>query len=266
MAVGRDLEKLVLIRSFMKILTVIFLMALSSFALAQENTCCFCFGDLSDPKLEKSCARWLKENKKDCSYSQKFEHYESYDNYLEPYGYKLNSEVRCENLKLYGAFHGLSDSYRDIVKLVANTTKNYSPRKVQYDGFSCLVFNNVEQVENWMMALTQKYPEVEFDISGNQNLGAVTSIPLFYKPKEVEAMSSKVTFKAHNSVVEKSFGACSAPGNCFYANFDRGAESDSNLKTCMHQGQESTQRCCEKKKGLNGTKGFWSNPGEDCQK
>lgn len=243
----------------MKTLLILFMLLFSALAFAQnEVSCCICAADLSDISTSKECARWLKENRKECSYQKQLPHYMSY-------AYSLDENVRCESMKVFAAYHGLSRTYYHTFFLIQDLVENYDPKEVSFDGSTCLIFNNVDKVQDSAKRLSKLFPQVYFDLSGNQNLGAVFSIPLIYRPKETMSMSSKMTVKAKNGQVETSFGACSKPnGKCFFADSDVGATNDSNTKFCMEENKLTTQMCCLRKKIVNGVNGLWSNPGEIC--
>ena len=243
----------------MKTLLILFFALFSSLAVAQnEDSCCLCAADLSDSSTSKECARWLKENKSSCSYRKELPHFMSY-------AYKLDENVRCESLNIYAAFHGLSSYYYHTFFLIEDLIENYDPKEVSFDGSTCLIFNNVEKIQENAKRISKRYPQIYFDLSGNQNEGAVLFIPLIYRPKETMSMSSKMNVKAKNGRVETSFGTCSKKnGRCFFNKQDVGATNDSNTKFCMEENEVTTQVCCPKKIVTNGVNGFWSRPGEAC--
>lgn len=224
--------------------------------LQQVETCCLCFADRDDAQSTgDECARWLKDNgaRLGCQYSQVMRNRTDLG---------FNPFLRCERVEAYGAFHGQSFMYQDVLEIPRSIAKKLDPHEVNYDGSSCMVFNNVELVQAEVQRLAHDYPQTRFDLRGNQNEGGVAYL-MFSRPKEIASISSKAEFIGLNGQVETRFDACSKVGNeCYMVYDDRGATNDSNLKFCTSDGQVVEQACCAKgKKHI----GHWLVPGQACK-
>lgn len=235
---------------------ILILLLMNSFlarAIVQKKSCCVCFPDKDDYSTTKECGRWLKENKKNCDYSKMLDHFMDY---------KLNQAMQCEKVNVYGAYHGYSYRYIHTFNIINDVTRAFNPRELKFDASSCLIFNNVEKIEESVKRLIRDFPQVDFVISGNQNNGTVFNIPGIIKPKEMESFSSKITFKVSNRKVTTVFAACTKAGKtCDHAARDVGATNDSNSKFCKFENRVVSQSCCNP--NFRGY-GRWSRPGEAC--
>lgn len=237
------------------ILIILLMTSFLAQALVQKESCCVCFPDKDDYNTTEECGRWLKENGKNCAYTKKLDHF---------MGYSLNKDLSCEKVNIYGAYHGYSYRYIHTFNIINDVTRAFDPKEVKFDASTCLIFNNIEKVEESVKRLIRDFPQVNFDISGNQNNGVVLRLPIIYMPKEMPSMSSKVTFKVTNLKMEVIFAPCTNVGKqCDIVDKDVGATNDSNMKFCTLNNEVVSQSCCNK--GLNGY-GRWAIPGESCQK
>lgn len=241
----------------MKLLILLLLLMTTTLtqAYVQQDSCCVCVPDKNDYSTTEECERWLKDNGKNCTYTKKLDHFMEYS---------LNGALRCEKVNIYGAYHGYSYRYIHTFNIINDVTRAFDPKEVTFDASTCLIFNNIEKVEESVKRLIRTFPQVDFDISGNQNNGVVLRIPIVYMPKEVPSMASKVTFKVTNRKMEVIYAACTKAGKqCDIVDKDVGATNDSNTKFCTLNNEVVSQSCCNK--GFNGY-GRWSIPGESCQK
>ncbi len=243
-----------------KIILFSVLFSMISFAQASiEESCCFCIADTSDKTTIPECQRWLKDNRKSLGCTRN-EIIASHSDV------KFEQELSCRKVSAYGANHGLSYFYTTVFQFAAKAAKNLSPVEVNYDGSTCLVFNNVEIVEKEAVKLSEQYPDVNFSLTGNQNVGVVKYLQLFgigSKPKEMVGMSSKMIVRAQGGTVEADYADCSrAKSRCGIAEYDIGATSDSNTKFCREGNEIITQKCCAPPKASFGK---WSFPGMECE-
>jgi hypothetical protein len=243
-----------------RIIFVSVILSLVSFAHAAiEESCCFCIADPSDKSTTAECQRWIKDNKKSLECTRK-EIIRSHDDVsFEP-------GLSCRKVSAYGANHGLSYFYTTVFQFATKAAKNLSPVELSYDGSTCLVFNNVDIVEKEALKLSNQYPDVNFHLAGNQNVGVVRYLQIFgigSKPKEMVGMSSKMIVRAQGGMVEVDYADCSRPkGRCSVTNYDIGATTDSNTKFCRDGNEIVNQKCCPPAKGSFGK---WSIPGMECE-
>ncbi len=236
------------------------LIALSFFsiqAFAQEfDTCCVCVADDYDSvSVMKECQKWFTLGpQRDCQNKTILPTRDDTFN---------DSGKSCHKVKIWGAFHGLSYYHPYPFNISKKAALNYSAKEVTYDGSTCMIFNNVEVAKLEAQTLADTLTDVHFMITGNQNEGVVGSaIPLITKPKELPEQASKVTYELSNKNVIMSFANCTPTGKlCGYSPYDMGATNDSNKKTCMDNGAETTQSCCSKS---GKSWGKWSAPGQIC--
>ena len=141
----------------------------------------------------------------------------------------------------------------------------YHSTKVDYDGSSCLLFNNVTQVES-LAADLSKDTSVQYRISGNQNMGVTLYVPHLVGPREQNGESSKVTAIIENGKSSLEYANCSPTGGkCGVSDTSTGALNDPNRKWCMDEDVLTEQSCCLKKQLIpTVSNGRWSAPGETC--
>lgn len=238
----------------MKLLFLLLLLLLSHAGFAFD-TCCICVEDPNDPvSTEKECKQWLK-SQKNC---QKKEAVKSY------WDLNLKENYSCNNLNIYGAFHGNSSLVGRPFDISMELAETVSAKEINYDGSTCLVFNNIDRVENLANLLTGEEGR-KFSISGNQNMGVIRLNTIFNKYKEIEKTSSKLTVVVDNGEAEIVYDKCSKPNRkCGFARFgeDFMATTDSNEKICEDDGKLVTQICCVE--SLSDSYGTWSKPGGSC--
>ena len=241
------------------ILSAFLLFASLTASATVEESCCFCVADPSDLSTTAECQRWLKDHSRKLSCTK---------NVIFPSHTDITfeSDLSCRKVTAYGANHGLSYYYSTVLQFAAKAAKAVRPVELDYDGSTCLVFNNVELVESEAKKLSGRYPEVKFVLSGNQNTGVVRYLkfPIIgSKPKEIDSMASKMTVIAQGGATEVQYGECSRPkGKCGFSKQDMGATNDSNSKACLRDNEILQQKCCEPKKGDFGK---WGVPGLECE-
>lgn len=242
----------------LKILIALSLLIVQAAFAQSFNTCCFCVNDPHDADVTKECQKWFTlQDQISCEYSATI---------LSKDSVLMDSGKTCEKVKIWGGFHGLSYYYNYPLNISSQAANVYSAKEVEYDGSTCLIFNNTESVKTRAQALALKDTQTHFLISGNQNTGVVSSrIPFVTKPTENLGMASKMTLEISQGEVKVSYGACSAFGTtCGYATSDIGASTDSNKKFCMDHGELSEQSCCVK--NARQEWGKWSRPGSGCSR
>lgn len=246
----------------MKTYILLFLSAflmLSTAIAAPEESCCFCVADVQDSSTVAECQRWMKDNSKGMGCTKK----QIFADHSEV---QFEEGLSCRKVTAYGANHGLSYFYPTIFTFARKAARKLDPVEVHYDGSTCLVFNNVEVVQKESLKLSREFPQVNFDLSGNQNEGVVRYFQVLgigTKPKESAQMASKMTVHAQGGLIETVYGDCSKPkGKCGYALQDYGATNDSNTKFCSQDHEVVSQKCCKPKKG---NWGKWGVPGMECE-
>ncbi len=236
-----------------------FLMLSFGAIAAPEESCCFCIADTSDASTTAECQRWMKDKAKDLNCTKK-EIFPSHDTV------NFEDGLSCRKVTAYGANHGLSYFYTTVFNFARKAARKLDPVEIHYDGSTCLVFNNVEIIQQQSEKLSQEFPQVNFELTGNQNEGVVRYFRILgigSKPKESSQMASKMTVHAQAGMIETVFGDCSKPkGQCGYAPQDYGATNDSNTKFCTMNNEVVSQKCCQQKKG---NWGKWSIPGMECE-
>jgi hypothetical protein len=231
------------------------------------DSCCICIRDVVDEKLFlRACARWLDEKSKavSCQYRKTISMADAaqFEN--------VSRGEKCRSLHLYGAFHGLSDMTAVPFQYSAKAAEAYQSKSVCYDGASCLVFDNIDDVKACAKDLS-KTKGCRFEISGNQNVSLLKSNPwLCIRPTEPFSATSKLTMSIDAMTVKLQYAPCTKEGDqCGYlANTGpdfigyRKSKNDPNAKWCEHERNLVQQRCCHTK----GYFGKWSGPGEECPK
>lgn len=234
-------------------------MVFSYVALAtdQYDVCCFCLQDPQDSiYTRKECERWVKQSAPalGCQRTQTSPNYQQV---------RVEGQYRCNKVNVYGAFHGLSSMVHIPAQIADNLTYDLKPRELNYDGSSCLLFNNVDQGREQAKTLSQRYPWVKFNLKGNQNSGITEMLAFIGNPHELPEATSKVSFIAEGGTVTLRYDACTPQKKtCYFTTEDQDATNDSNLKYCMSGGQVVTQRCCRSARGPG--EGKWSAPGRTC--
>ena len=225
------------------------------------DQCCFCIKNNSGEAKEKStrweCETWFKDMGASCEYSQTLNVADQPK--IRPTG------VQCSKSVIYGAFD--ADSYMtpipfEFSKAIA---KSFHSSEVEYDGSSCLLFNNVDDVQRQARQLSTD-KNTRYRISGNQNIGITTYIPIIMGPRENDGRSSKVTAIIQGGKSTLEYGECSLKGGkCETTRFSFGSNNDPNKKWCMNEDQLTEQTCCPNRKTQKETAhGRWSFPGEGC--
>ncbi len=239
--------------------------------LASErySSCCVCVEDDEDVGglggSDRECAGWLKKARREvgCSWWQTMPRKQALD--LDNYSFKDT----CQKVTVHGSFHGNSSGVEIPFQISAGVAKLFSASEVCYDGSSCLLFNNIDDVMTCSRRLSRN-SSCRFEISANQNIG-VTGYSCFPwgKPRELDYASSKLTAVIDAVKVTYLYPPCSREGDkCSWIDpsSDPGAKEDPNQKHCAWNSEITTQRCCPKKRGsldaaLNGT---WMEPGYKC--
>ena len=231
---------------------------LSSAIAGVEESCCFCVADSTDSSTVAECQRWMKDTSKaqNCTKKEIFSDHSTV---------AFEDGLSCRKVTAYGANHGLSYFYATVFTFARKAARKLDPVEIHYDGSTCLVFNNVEIVQRESEKLSKEFPQINFELTGNQNEGVVRYFRILgigTKPKESSQMASKMTVHAQGGTIETIFGDCSKPkGQCGYAPQDYGATNDSNTKFCTKDNEVVSQKCCKQEKG---TWGKWGVPGMEC--
>lgn len=224
---------------------------------AYASSCCFCIADPKDEKATKAeCKKWLREASRNlnCSHS---------DLFLSSDELKYPENLSCEQVHFYGAFHGLSRFYSEPFKIVTSVAKLPTVKKITYDGSTCLVFNNTDQVKTEAAYLARAFPDKDISIKGNQNIGVVRSFSVLAKPTERAVSSSKMNIEISSGQFKTSYDACSAPEKrCGYSQPYSDATTDPNSKFCMLNDELVVQKCCPYK---NQEFGNWGAPEQECR-
>jgi hypothetical protein len=240
--------------------------------LKKMNTCCVCVTNASETKkditiAQSACKKWRKQATKifACDY---YENAKLIDHQL----FFTNNTYECSQLYIHGFFHAVSSSVSYPFEIADLLSKGFHSQDTHYDGVSCLLFNNLDQVKENAEKLASTNPG-KFTIAGNQNIGVAFGVRHTIPYRELNNTSSKaiVTVGADRQI-DLSFGKCSKPNRmCAHIGLgvDKEANNDSNLKWCTHEGQDVQQYCCrvdqkqdspsDKKKVFAG---YWSQPGE----
>ena len=238
----------------MKKLLLILSLFITQIAFAYD-TCCVCVEDPNDPvSTEKECKQWLK-SQKNC---QKKEAVKSY------WTLNLKETYSCNKLNIYGAFHGNSSTVGRPFDISMELADTVSAKEINYDGSTCLVFNNTDRVENLANLLTGE-TDRKYSISGNQNMGVINLETIFKKYKEREVTTSKLTIVVENGKAGIVYDKCSKPNKlCGFARQgeDFMGTSDPNEKICEDDGKLVAQICCVE--ALSDAYGTWSKPGGSC--
>ena len=238
----------------------------------QYQNCCFCFTDniagenTTSPqdykKFKNACEDWLDRTSKTngCEY-QKIDGIE-----FVLFKKQLKT-VQCQKAFVYGAFHGLSSYYEVPFNISKLITERYSAKEVCYDGFSCLVFNNTDDVLKLGDDLAQTDVDRKYEISGNQNRACTFWDGLHYR--EIYEMSSRMTVIVNHGSAQFTYSNCSKPGDACAVEErkDEGTKSNPNSKKCSFNGKIVNQHCCATKVE-NGkiTESLWAKPGNVCKK
>jgi len=230
------------------------------------DSCCICIYDVLDEKLDLStCKRWLGETarKTSCQY-QRIVPEEKADDFKAVAG-----GDRCRSLHLYGAFHATSADTEIPFKYSANAAAAFQARSVCYDGASCLVFDNIEDVRACARAF-KKSPGCRYEITGNQNLGRLWWFAPFCRPHEPVESTSKLTAIIDGVSVRLQYSACTPKGaTCGYLPRSNtyayaASKNDPNAKWCEDEGVLVEQHCCPRSRKPDEKWGRWSAPGEKC--
>ena len=236
------------------------------------NSCCVCVRDTSDVEMFISmCKRWLGETSRatGCRY-RKVISMDDTRNFN-----RVSEGARCENLHLYGAFHGNSSKTQVPFQISAQAASAYQAKSVCYDGVTCMVFDNIEDVKACARDVAQNQA-CKFQITGNQNIGLGT-VPFFcIRPREISEATSKLTAVIEEASVRYSYAPCSAQGAiCGYlpskgrwAKTYAKSKNDPNAKWCIQDGLTIEQRCCpdgSQRANPDSMGGFWAAPGHSCR-
>lgn len=238
-----------------------------SWAAEPFQNCCYCIQDEKDESMAEACRQWVQkgQNSGQCDYSETIKR----DAALN---FQDNSH-RCQKSYIYGSFHGLSSYYEMPFKISQNIAVANSSEEVDYDGMTCLVFNDVDNVRYHAMYLSTQ-SRARFTIRGNQNLGVFNPDPKVAPVEEYATASSKVIINVADYDMDIQYSACAPEGAmCGYFGEPKipGIDpkkikirtgSDPNKATCEFQGQLAEQTCCVKRK--KDEFGKWSKPGEAC--
>ncbi len=233
------------------------------------DSCCVCIPDIVDSEMfDSMCKRWFQSARKEygCEYQRVM------PKVLFKELPKFMGNDRCRKVHLYGAFHGDSSMTQVPFEYSVLAAKTFQATQVCYEGASCLVFDNVEDVKACARGLAGG--KCRYEISGNQNAG-VASQALFCRARELPDASSKLTAFIDGASVQLQYAPCTKQGSrCGYiSKTDFGqskthalSKNDPNSKSCIHQGTVVVQSCCIKKRPGKADPDFgkWSAPGAAC--
>lgn len=232
----------------------------SSLIVAQTqsyNSCCFCITDsYEDSSITRECKKALKMNKR-CQLKKTVS--------KNSYKWLEKQDYSCKEVNITGAFHADTYMYSLPFDISESIARAVDAKKVNYDGSSCMIFNNLEDVKDKAIATFSRNKSIDFSITGNQNIGVVKYLPILAKPKESKQMSSKVTLTNREETgINISYASCSKRGRaCALDHFDdRSYVDNTNTKLCSFKNKTVKQTCCVKNNKKK--KGKWSFPGESC--
>ncbi len=229
----------------------------SALAATKHSACCVCIEDPNDASYTaKTCQRWFKENSQRLGCQQDI-------SIKDPEKPTVDSSLRCDRLEVQAEFHGLSYMYHVPARIADSLTIDLKPKVFNYDGSTCLLFNNLSKARNEIATLGQRYSQVSYKFRGNQNAGVTEMLAFIGKPKEMPEAASKATVTTHKGKTSVSYDSCSAKGKlCYFTSDDFEADNDSNTKNCMSAGVLVGQVCCRPSKTAG--EGKWSAPGKAC--
>lgn len=246
----------------MKYIFIFFGIFLSLNAMAQHyESCSICLVNSFSEQMNSECKGWFANKE------QKGSRFNLVFNTKKSVFKK--GQITCENLRMWGAYHGASFMYAAPFEYAKNAAKAFEASSVSYDGSTCLVFNNLDLAKAEALKLAREIKNIKFQISGNQNEGAVSAKSyVFFSSdfQEDKGQASKVTYTIQDGQLSTSYGACSTEGKlCSFTSKyeDHGATSDSNTKTCVEDRRVTQQICCENRR--NPGFGQWSAPGDRCR-
>jgi hypothetical protein len=265
----------------MKIVISFILFYLTS-SFSKENItykkCCFCISDGVEVH-RKMCSTWQKKQK-GCSIND-----DILLSVLQLNLFPKERPFQCEHVRIWGAFHAVNTmEYTELpFKISKSIAISTSAKKVCYDGFSCVIFDNIKDVKTCALGLAddKNIKDCRFYISGNQNIGITTTYTKtnFFNCNPIsetiegESTISRLTISVQSGIAKLSYGKCSKEGNfcAFTKNIDalKNSEDSPNKKYCSYQNTITTQPCCitkENKKIDNEDTfyGRWSLPGSGC--
>lgn len=243
----------------MRLILCIASLLLSTTALAatKSNACCLCIEDPNDASYTaKTCQRWFKENSKLLGCQQNI-------SIKDPEKPVVDSSLRCDRLEVRAEFHGLSYMYHVPARIADSLTHDLKPKVFNYDGSTCLLFNNLTKARDEIATLGQRYSQVSYSFRGNQNAGVTQMLAFIGKPKEMPEAASKATITTHKGKTAITYDLCTSRGAlCYYTAEDHEADNDSNTKNCLANGSVVGQVCCRPSKTAG--EGKWSAPGKGC--
>ena len=243
----------------MKLLLLLasFLLSASALAATNYSACCVCIEDPDDAiYMAKSCQRWFKENSQRLGCQRDI----SIKDADRPV---VDASVRCDRVEVRGEFHGLSSMYHVPARIADSLTHDLKPKVFNYDGSTCLLFNNLAKARNEIATLGQRYGQVSYKFRGNQNAGITQMLAFVGMPKEMPEASSKATITAHKGKTTISYDLCTPQGQlCYFTTNDPEADNDSNTKNCLANGNVVGQVCCRSSRTAG--EGKWSAPGKGC--
>lgn len=238
---------------------------------ATAESCCVCVADLWDKRYVTAlCEDWFKQAKRKNGCAHQFIIGKSDQTGDE----RFPTNMSCANVQMFGAFHGKSNETKIPFQLAATAAKAFNARKVCYDGVTCLVFDNVKDVEACARTLSRA-GGCRYEITANQSIGLSTEGGFFCGPREEQEAASKLTALIDGINVQLQYAPCTGKGDeCIYLSKISEAyalsKNDPNSKWCMHRGAVVEQRCCisewmkqQMKHEKNG-EGKWSAPGAGC--
>jgi hypothetical protein len=239
---------------------------------ASANSCCICVADLSwDVRYNTAiCEDWFKQAKRKSGCAHHF-----IVNKVDETGReRFPSGTSCTNIQVYGVFHGKSNETRVPFQLAAAAAKAFNAKKVCYDGVTCLVFDNIKDVEACARTLSRA-GGCRYEITGNQNIGLSSAGGFFCGPRETEEAGSKLTALIDGLSVQLHYAPCTGKGDeCVYLSKISEdyplSKNDPNAKWCTHRGAIVEQRCCisewmkQQMKFEKSGYGKWSAPAAGC--
>ena len=250
------------------VFTATWLRPFSAQAQHRYASCCLCVFDEFDQKglmgTQRECDGWLTKSSKrlGCAYQESVSKTAALTLHLR------SAPASCEKVEIYGAFHGSSSGSRVPFEISAAAAKSFSAKEVCYDGSTCLLFDNVDQVQACAQQLGQ-YSACKFKVSANQNIGVTGMNCWGFFPEEVREASSKLTAIVDGLNFHLQYAECSKPGDkCSYKDptQNSGSNNDPNTKFCRRRNAVTSQTCCLPAKGDSGDtlNGRWSIPGLSC--
>ncbi len=239
--------------------------------VAAVESCCACVADTWDKRYVTAlCEDWFKQAKRKTGCAHHFIVGKADETGRE----RFPSGMSCTNVHIFGAFHGKSNETKVPFQLAAAAAKAFGAKRVCYDAVTCLVFDNVKDVEACARNLARA-GGCRYEVTGNQNIGMSSAGGFFCGPREISETTSKLTAFVDGINVQLQYASCTSQGDeCAYLSKISKeyalSKNDPNSKWCMHRGAIVEQRCCisewmkQQMKHEKSGEGKWSAPGAGC--